>query len=53
MPRLREVPRSEVHPFGEVMYGLIFGDRDPVPKKHTVRHRQGIAGYPDDALDEH
>ena len=29
MPRLREVPRSEVHPFGEVMYGLIFGDRDP------------------------
>ena len=26
MPRLREVPRSKVHPFGEVMYGLLFGD---------------------------
>ena len=50
MPRLRQVPRSEVHPFGELIYGLIFGDRDPVaepghrvghPRRLVDRHRAG------------
>ncbi len=41
MPRLREVPRAEVHPFGEVMYGLIFGDRDPVEEPGTASGTPG------------
>lgn len=41
MPRLREVPRSEVHSFGEVMYGLIFGDRDPVEEPGTASGTPG------------
>lgn len=41
MPRLREVPRSEVHPFGEVMYQLIFGDRDPVDEPGTASGTPG------------
>ena len=41
MPRLREVPRSEVHPFGEVMYGLLFGDRDPVTDPGTASGTPG------------
>jgi alkylhydroperoxidase family enzyme len=35
MPRLRMVPRSELHPFGEVMFGLLFGDRDPIDDPGT------------------
>ena len=41
MPRLSEVPRSEVHPFGEVMYALIFGDRDPVAEPGTASGTPG------------
>lgn len=41
MPRLREVPRAEVHSFGEVMYGLIFGDRDPVAEPGTASGTPG------------
>ena len=41
MPRLREVPRSEVHPFGEVMYGLLFGDRDPTVEPGTASGTPG------------
>ena len=41
MPRLSEVPRSEVHSFGEVMYGLIFGDRDPVEEPGTASGTPG------------
>ena len=41
MPRLREVPRSEVHPFGEMIYGLIFGDRDPVSDPGTASGTPG------------
>lgn len=41
MPRLSQVPRSEVHPFGELMYGLIFGDRDPVAEPGTASGTPG------------
>lgn len=41
MPRLREVPRSEVHPLGELLYGLIFGDRDPVEEPGTASGTPG------------
>lgn len=41
MPRLREVPRSEVHPFGELIYGMIFGDRDPVAEPGTASGTPG------------
>ncbi len=36
MPRLREVPRSEADaPIVGLMYGLLFGDRDPVAEPGT------------------
>ena len=35
MPRLRMVPRDELHPFGEVMFGALFGDRDPIEEPGT------------------
>jgi alkylhydroperoxidase family enzyme len=35
MPRLRQVPRADVHPFGEIIYGMLFGDRDPVAEPGT------------------
>ena len=41
MPRLREVPRSDVHPFGEVLYGMLFGDRDPVSDPGTASGTPG------------
>src|SRR5262249_31643826 len=41
MPRLRQVPRSEVHPFGEVMYRMLFGDRDPVAEPGTASGTPG------------
>jgi alkylhydroperoxidase family enzyme len=41
MPRLRQVPRAEVHPFGEIIYGLIFGDRDPVEQPGTASGTPG------------
>ncbi len=41
MPRLRMVPRSELHPFGEVMYGILFGDRDPIDDPGTPSGTSG------------
>ena len=35
MPRLREVPKAEVHEFGAVIYEMLFGDRDPVAEPGT------------------
>ncbi|MFV0316117.1 MAG: carboxymuconolactone decarboxylase family protein, partial [Microthrixaceae bacterium] len=35
MPRLKMVPREDLHPFGEVMFGIIFGDRDPITDPGT------------------
>ena len=41
MPRLRQVPRPDVHPFGELMYGMLFGDRDPVEEPGTASGTPG------------
>lgn len=41
MPRLRQVPRSEVHPFGELLYGMLFDDRDPVAEPGTATGTPG------------
>ena len=35
MPRTREVPRDEAHPFAQRLYGMLFGDRDPVVEPGT------------------
>jgi alkylhydroperoxidase family enzyme len=41
MPRLREVPRAEVHEFGAVMYDMLFGERDPVVEPGTATGTPG------------
>ncbi len=41
MPRLREVPRAEVHEFGEAVYTMLFGDRDPVAEPGTATGSPG------------
>ena len=41
MPRLRMVPRSELHPFGEVMFGVLFGDRDPIDEPGSASGTPG------------
>jgi len=41
MPRLREVPRDEVHDFGKVIYQMLFGDRDPVAEPGTATGSPG------------
>ncbi|HMT22876.1 MAG TPA: carboxymuconolactone decarboxylase family protein [Microthrixaceae bacterium] len=42
MPRLREVPRSEVSaPIVEMMYQFLFGDRDPVAEPGTTTGTPG------------
>lgn len=35
MPRLREVPRTEIHPAAEPLYQMLFGDRDPTLQPGT------------------
>ena len=35
MPRLREVPRSELHDSAEPLYQMLFGDRDPTREPGT------------------
>ena len=35
MPRLREVPRAEVHDRAEKLFSILFGDRDPVTAPGT------------------
>ena len=41
MPRLREVPKAEVHEFGDVIYTMLFGDRDPVAEPGTATGSPG------------
>ena len=52
MPRLREVPRDEADPFVRQIYGMLFGDRDPVREPGTETGSPGnwwtvFAGSPD------
>ena len=35
MPRLRQVPRDDLHPGAEPVFQLVFGDRDPVDEPGT------------------
>lgn len=41
MPRLRQVPRSEVHAAGKPIYDLLFGDRCPVAEPGTATGSPG------------
>lgn len=41
MPRLRQVPRAEAPEFVQTLYGLLFGDRDPVASPGTATGTRG------------
>jgi alkylhydroperoxidase family enzyme len=41
MPRLNEVSRDDAHPFAQVMYKMLFGDRDPVVEPGTASGTPG------------
>ncbi len=41
MPRLRQVPRDDAHPFAQTMYTFLFGDRDPVAEPGTASGTPG------------
>ena len=52
MPRLREVPRADVHDAAEPIFRMLFGDRDPVEHPGTATGTPGdwgtvFAGVPD------
>jgi alkylhydroperoxidase family enzyme len=52
MPRLRQVPRAEIHDAGRPIYDLLFGDRCPVAEPGTETGSPGnwwtvFAGVPD------
>ena len=52
MPRLRQVPRSEIHERGRPIYDMLFGDRCPVAEPGTATGSPGnwwtvFAGVPD------
>jgi alkylhydroperoxidase family enzyme len=52
MPRLRQVPRSEIHERGRPIYDLLFGERCPVANPGTATGTPGdwwtvFAGVPD------
>jgi len=52
MPRLHEVPAAEAHDQAQLIYGLLFGDRDPVASPGTATGTPGnwwtvFAGVPD------
>src|SRR5215470_11160935 len=52
MPRLRQVPRSEVHERGRPIYDMLFGGRCPVAEPGTATGSPGnwwtvFAGVPD------
>jgi len=52
MPRLRQVPRSEIHEGGRPIYDMLFGERCPVAAPGTATGTQGnwwtvFAGVPD------
>lgn len=35
MPRLRQVPREEADPLSQTLYGVLFGDKDPIAEPGT------------------
>jgi alkylhydroperoxidase family enzyme len=41
MPRLRQVPRSDIHPGAEPIFRMLFGDRDPVDEPGTATGTPG------------
>ncbi len=41
MPRLRQVPKADAHKFGQAMYTLLFGERDPVEQPGTASGTPG------------
>jgi len=41
MPRLRQVHKDDAHPFAQQMYGVLFGDRDPVDEPGTASGTPG------------
>lgn len=41
MPRLNEVGRDDAHPFAQAVYGVLFGDRDPVVEPGTATGTPG------------
>lgn len=41
MPRLRQVSKDDAHPFGQAMYRMLFGDRDPVEQPGTASGTPG------------
>lgn len=52
MPRLREVSKADAHPTAQMMYEMLFGDRDPVAEPGTETGTPGnwwtvFAGVPD------
>ena len=52
MPRLRQVPRSEIHERGRAIYDMLFGSRCPVAEPGTATGSPGnwwtvFAGVPD------
>jgi AhpD family alkylhydroperoxidase len=52
MPRLRQVPRSEIHEHGRAIYDMLFGSRCPVAEPGTATGSPGnwwtvFAGVPD------
>ena len=52
MPRLRQVPRSDVHERGRLIYDMLFGERCPVAEPGTATGSPGnwwtvFAGVPD------
>ncbi len=52
MPRVREVPRAEIHAGAEPIFKALFGDRDPVVEPGTATGTPGnwwtvFAGVPD------
>jgi alkylhydroperoxidase family enzyme len=52
MPRLRQVPKSEVHENARTLYKMLFGERDPVTSPGTATGTPGnwwtvFAGVPD------
>ncbi|MGI9595753.1 MAG: carboxymuconolactone decarboxylase family protein [Acidimicrobiales bacterium] len=41
MPRLRQIPKDQAHPFGQAMYKFLFGERDPVDEPGTASGTPG------------
>ena len=52
MPRLRQIPKADAHPQAQQIYGMLFGERDPVKEPGTATGTPGnwwtvFAGVPD------